>query len=231
MDIAYASGLIRLDRFAMRVWGGDVFGDLALQIAGPGQIRSRLRATITDLNLDDPVADALGRARETDPGVRSNYLASGNLDLRVDFRDRTLNGYLDLTKIGQALLVRLIDSLDPKGEDSQLQETGAAQHLRRHAGRDGRGRAPQGRGGLVRQNLMALDFVWDRTWVPFPRVWLLVTQPILGTVVTGSLAPIRRYSLSSVLDRPWVRKLNDSIFVGVLGGREILVRKREEQEL
>ncbi len=232
MDIAYASGLIRLDRFAMRVWGGDVFGDLALQIAGPGQIRSRLRATITDLNLDDPVADALGRARETDPGVRSNYLASGNLDLRVDFRDRTLNGYLDLTKIGQALLVRLIDSLDPKGEDSQLQETRG--QLNTYAGTLAGTVAGVRLKGVVvsiRQNLMALDFVWDRTWVPFPRVWLLVTQPILGTVVTGSLAPIRRYSLSSVLDRPWVRKLNDSIFVGVLGGREILVRKREEQEL
>lgn len=232
MDIAYASGLIRLDRFAMRVWGGDVFGDLALQIAGPGQIKSRLRATITDLNLDDPVADALGRARETDPGVRSNYLASGNLDLRVDLRDRTLNGYLDLTKIGQALLVRLIDSLDPKGEDSQLQETRG--QLNTYAGTLAGTVAGVRLKGVVvsiRQNLMALDFVWDRTWVPFPRVWLLVTQPILGTVVTGSLAPIRRYSLSSVLDRPWVRKLNDSIFVGVLGGREILVRRREELEL
>lgn len=232
MDIAYASGLIRLDRFAMRVWGGDVFGDLALQIAGPGQIKSRLRATITDLNLDDPVADALGRARETDPGVRSNYLASGNLDLRVDFRDRTLNGYLDLTKIGQALLVRLIDSLDPKGEDSQLQETRG--QLNTYAGTLAGTVAGVRLKGVVvsiRQNLMALDFVWDRTWVPFPRVWLLVTQPILGTVVTGSLAPIRRYSLSSVLDRPWVRKLNDSIFVGVLGGREVLVRRREELEL
>ena len=53
MDAGYASGLVRLDRVAMRVWGGDVFGDLALQIAGPGQLRSRLRATLTDLHLDD----------------------------------------------------------------------------------------------------------------------------------------------------------------------------------
>ncbi|MFO0723159.1 MAG: hypothetical protein U1E65_05215 [Myxococcota bacterium] len=231
MDISYGTGLLRLDRFAMRVWGGDVFGDVALQIAGPGHLKTRVRATVTDLNLDDPVADALARPRETDPAVRARYLASGNIDVRFDFSERTLNGYLDLTKMGPALLVRLIDSLDPKGEDTQLQETRS--QLNTYGGILGSTIAGVELKGVVvsiRQNLLALDFVWSRTWIEFPRLWLLVTQPTIGSVVVNGLAPIRRYSLSSFLAVPALRTVNELVFGSLLGGREILVKKRDELE-
>lgn len=207
LDVMYRSGVLRLDRFALQLWDGDVYGELALQIAGADHLRLRLRSTITDLNLDVPVASALGRGTAANKEL---YLVSGNIDLRLDLRERALNGYMDLTRMGREMIVAIIDVLDPLGKDSQLQETrgtlATGGWLQTYvAGLDLKGVEVS-----IKQNLLNADFRWSG-YLYDPR------RLLIGTFVINAVKPVRRYSLSPFLENPAIDRLNDSVFAGLRG--------------
>ncbi len=215
-DLAYQDGVFRLDRLGLHVFDGDVFGDLALQIAGPGQLRTRLRATMTNVDFDIPARAARGLP----PGRGGPaYRGSGNMDLRIDLGDRVMDGFFELSSLGPQALVTMIDALDPQQKDADLQRTRG--QLTVWLGAVGRyvvgielERANVG----IRQNLMSLDFDWGTNLL---SLWPLFRWN-LAPVVTRNVQGVEGYSLSFVLEQPWVRRLNESIFVGALGGRPLV---------
>lgn len=227
MDTTYVDGVFRVDRFATNIWGGAMFGDMAFQIAGQDHLRLRLRATMTDVNLDVPVAAATDR----DPAQGSDaepYLVAGNLDLRVDLRDRTLNGYFDFTKMGSDALVGLIDGMDPAGKNKGLQETRTMVSSNIATLADWTGVSLRGTVLTIRNNLMDLDFTWAfdlfrPSWNLFIVGLPIVTRLAFGPVVRRVVAsPLKGYSLSNYLEEPWVKNLNESVFTAALRGRLVV---------
>ena len=227
MDTTYVDGVFRVDRFATGIWGGAMFGDMAFQIAGQDHLRLRLRATMTDVNLDVPVAAATDR----DPAQGSDaepYLVAGNLDLRVDLRDRTLNGYFDFTKMGSDALVGLIDGMDPAGKNKGLQETRTMVSSNIATLANWTGVSLRGTVLTIRNNLMDLDFTWSYdlfrpSWNLFIAGVPILTRLAFGPVVMRVVAsPLKGYSLSNYLEEPWVKNLNESVFTAALRGRLIV---------
>jgi hypothetical protein len=211
-DLAYQDGIFRMDRLGLHVFDGDVFGDLALQIAGPGQLRTRLRATMTNVDFDIPARAARGLPPG---GGGAAYRGSGNMDLRIDLGDRVMDGFFELSSLGPQALVTMIDALDPQQKDADLQRTRG--QLTVWLGAVGRyivgielERANVG----IRQNLMSLDFDWGTNLL---SLWPLFRWN-LAPVVTRNVQGVEGYSLSFVLEQPWVRRLNESIF----GGRPLV---------
>jgi len=219
MDIAYRAGVVRLDRFSMRLWGGDIYGELAIQIADQDHLRLRFRSTLTNLNLDMPVAMAMSRQPIVGPDS-AEYLVSGNLDLRMDLRDRSINGYFDFTKMGSSALVGLIDALDPAGKDKGLQATRSS--IATFAVFGNFTARLAGTIMSIRNNLLDLDLVWE--YQPFELTWwsLLganVFRLLIGPIVMNSVAPNKDISLSHYLEGPWVKNLNRMVFVDAIRGR------------
>jgi len=207
VDALYSSGVIRLDRFAGQLWEGDVFGDLAVQLAGPDDIRARMRLTVTDLNIDIPTAPLLGIPR-VDPDDRELYLVSGIADLRVKVSRRSINGNVDID-MGAETIVRLIDAIDPKGEDEQLQS------IRSQLASILEGILPfvfgeelSGARIWVSQNLLNQTFVWDRPWFSYNP---LVPIFRLIQVATGELSELlagKRWEPTLVNLVPEIRRRN-----------------------
>lgn len=159
-DALYRSGVIRMDRLAVQVYEGDIFGDMSLQLASERDIRARMRVTATDLNLDVPTAAKVGKPRAS-AGARPLFLLSGVSDIKLDLGEQTINGKLDLTKMGGQLVIRILDVLDPEGKDSGLQST--------RAGLSGVlggffGERLAGVRVWIRENLLNQSFIWDRPW-------------------------------------------------------------------
>lgn len=210
-DILYGGGVLRLDRFALQVFEGDIFGSFALQLAARDAFRVRLQSGITDLNLDVPFSRVRGLPPISNPREKEPYLMSGTMDLQLDSRSRTINGSVDLTKMGAELFVRIIDAMDPNGENEQLQ--GTRSQLSTYMGLLGRdivGVSLQGMKIDIKHNLLSMAFDWYRPFFDFhatsaggvrwlPRLWLPVTQLLFGTTIVSVVPEIKRYSLSPYL--------------------------------
>ena len=207
VDALYRSGVIRLDRFAGQLWEGDVFGDLAIQLAGEDDVRARMRLTVTDLNIDIPTAPLL-RIPRADPSDRELYLVSGIADLRVKVSRRSINGGVDIA-MGAETIVRLIDAIDPAGEDEQLQS------IRSQLASILEGVLPfvfgealSGARIWISQNLLNQTFVWDRPWFsynPLVPLFRLIQE------VSGSLSELfagRRWEPTLVNLVPEIRRRN-----------------------
>ncbi len=164
VDAMYEAGVVRLDRLAFRVLEGDVFGDLALQVGAPGDLRLRTRLTATDLDLDLATAPILARER-LPPHARERFRLSGVSDLRVDVGEGTINGTLDVTKVSAPLAIRLLQALDPKDEDANLRRTrlGLSVMVDGVAGW-ALGEELRGVKVWIRENLLNQTFVWSRPW-------------------------------------------------------------------
>lgn len=217
LDALYKNGVLQLDRFAMQVWQGDIFGEMAVQLAGEDHLRFRLRSTVTDLNLDIPAATALGVQPVTAKGARDDYLVSGNVDLRVDLKEKAINGYFELNKMSTEMMVKIIDAMDPKGKDQQLQQTKSSVGLAVSFS-DVVSTWLSGVTVVIRQNLMNLDFVWSR------RLYNPLSV-MFGSFVVNAARPIRRYSLSPFLENPAIGRLKETMR-GALAGK-IIVPKEE----
>lgn len=210
-DILYGGGVLRLDRFALQLFEGDIFGSFALQLVGREAFRIRLQGGFTDLNMDVPFSRARGLEPISNPGEKEPYLMSGTMDLQLDSKSRSLNGSVDLTKLGAELFVRIIDAMDPNAENEQLQNTRST--LSTYMGLVGRdivGVSLQGMKLDIKHNLLSMAFDWYRPWfdvhatsaggLPWlPRLWLPATQLLFGTTIVSSVPEIKRYSLSPYL--------------------------------
>lgn len=110
-------GQVLVDWFTMHILGGDVSGDLALQIARDASFQGLANMKIT--NMDASYFAALNLK----PGADSELSA----DMRMAFvfapsvRDFSLD--MNVTKIGAQTLDRFIQLLDPEGRNKSLQDT------------------------------------------------------------------------------------------------------------
>ncbi len=226
-DVSYRNGVFKIDRFATRLWDGDLFGEMAFQVAEQDHLRFRMRATLTDLNLDVPVAAASGRT-PAQGGAAEPYQVAGNFDVRLDLRDRTLDGYFDFTKMGSDVLVGLIDGLDPERKSSGLQQTRETIGSGMDALAIWTGVSLQGTTMTIRNNLLDIDYKWafDPFGFPDSLIYLgvpIVTRSFLGpTFMEVTNSAVKGYSLSNYLEAPWVKNLNESVFTAAVRGRLVV---------
>lgn len=227
MDTSYANGVFAVDRFAMSLWGGALFGEMAFQIAEEDHLRVRLRGTMTDINLDIP--SAAGTGREPRLGADADpYTIAGNLDVRLDLRDRALDAYFDFTKMGKEVLVGvIIDGMDPERKSAGLQQTRATLNTYMGSLALWAGVRFDGTVMTIRNNLLDIDlkYAYEPFDLPgslFPP--LLVLRLVGGPVLmrTLSTAMPKGYSLSNYLEAPWVKNTNDAVFVDALRGRLVV---------
>lgn len=203
----WKSGVLRIDRFACRVWEGDVLGDLAVQLTPDRDVRVRLRGTMTDLNVDVPYATAKGIRPVTDPDDKEDFRVSGQMDVELALAQRTVNARIDLVKLSLPLVRRAFGAM--------LLEDGpavSALEIAQYAGvRPESGRI------WVSNNLFNASFDWERLWLHVSADqesiggkvadtilvlarWLLI--PTLGGYVINTVNnAVRNFSISAVLEQ------------------------------
>lgn len=117
LDGRLEQGMLLADWISMHILGGDVVGNLALQLGRSSEVRGDLAFQIS--NIDASYFEALS----IEPGPESEL----NADLQLDFlfgpgqRDLSLNA--NVTKIGSETLDRFLQSLDPEGTNPDIQDT------------------------------------------------------------------------------------------------------------
>lgn len=203
----WRSGVLRIDRFACRVWEGDVLGDLAVQVTPDRDVRVRLRGTITELNVDVPYAIAKGIDPVTDPSDKEDFRVSGQMDVELALKQRAVNARIDLVKLSLPLVRRAFGAL--LLEDSPAV---SALEIAQYAGvRPESGRI------WVSNSLLNVSFDWERLWlhvsadqesvggkvfdtILFPFRPLLI--PTLGGYVINTVNnAVRNFSISAVLEQ------------------------------
>ncbi|MBI4818842.1 MAG: hypothetical protein HY791_21405 [Deltaproteobacteria bacterium] len=210
MDPSYRSGVFRLDRFAMQIWDGDIFGHMAAQITEQGKIRFGIRGSVTDLDLDVPYAAAYGEPRSEDPEV---YRVSGILDLALDEVERTLGGNFELTKMSPQMVIRLLKVLDPEGANPSIQRSvGPLEAVLEVGALDILGERLSGVTVSIRQNLLSMSLHWDKiliglAWGAVPQVWLPALRVLQA--VAGGIANVfnQRFPLGIADVVPDIRRL------------------------
>jgi hypothetical protein len=162
--------VLRIDRFAASVWEGDVIGDLAVQLTADQNVRTRARLTMTELNLDIPYALAQHQPPVQDPEEKKSYKVTGTLDLRYGFRERSVNGQIDLVKIDKPSVERLF-RLIYKGKPNP-----ASENLARS---EKIGVRPISGNITIVQNLLYIKFDWERMWahIGFPFLNERLAEP------------------------------------------------------
>ena len=201
-------GVLRIDRFQAGLWEGDLLFDVALQVTPELDMKTRMRGTMTDLNLDIPYARAKGISAVTDPDEKAEYLASGVMDFEFGLNQRTLDGQLDVVRLSRALVDRLFGALDPSGKSSAAEALGYSELAAVR---------PVSAKIWIAQNLLNVQFEWERVlgfddlapwWLALdtvllaPRVvsaWILGGAWVIPTVNNS----VKRASVFNFLD-PYV---------------------------
>ncbi|MEL7368821.1 MAG: hypothetical protein AAFN74_07910, partial [Myxococcota bacterium] len=173
-------GVLRIDRFQGRLWEGDFLFDLAVQATPQLDLLTRLRGTVTDINLDIPYAQAKGLEPVTGED-KKKYRATGVLDFEFGLNERALQGQMDVLKVSRALVQRMFGAWDPNGNSSASE---ALRYSELAAVR------PKAAKIWISQNLLNVQFEWDSAlgfedplWLPIDVVLLaprLVSAWILG---------------------------------------------------
>ena len=209
MEGAWRSGVLRLDRLQTRLWEGDILGDLALQLTGDLNLRTRMRGTLTALNLDVPYAAAKGIPAVTKASQKELYKASATMDMAFALRERSVNGRVDVLRLSKPLVERLFGAIDPTGESAAVRALALSERA---------GVRPTSAKIWISHNLLNAQVDWERLWVHLhyesahPVDLLLDTffffvRPVLiptlgGLYVIPSVnAPIHRISISSDLEQ------------------------------
>jgi hypothetical protein len=108
-------GMLLVDWIAMHVLGGDINGNMALQIGRDASMRADLALRLS--NLDASYFEAL----DLEPGEKSEL----NADLQLGFlaapRSRDLTMFMNVTKIGSETFDRFLQLIDPKEEQESIQ--------------------------------------------------------------------------------------------------------------
>ncbi len=204
------SGVLRIDRLAVHVYEGDFMGDFAVQLTADGDLRARLRATLTDINLDVPYALARGTAF-VEGDEKQEFTTTATMDLQFGLRDRALNGRIDLARVSRAMLERIYGALGEE-ESSTVLAIKRSERI---------GVRPTSGYVSISYNLLRASFEWERLWPwkyvsianPFKHpgdafwdtfmlVGRIVTIPILGAETIRVVNDkFRRISLTSFIER------------------------------
>lgn len=204
-EARWASGMLRLDHFEAALWDGDVLADMVVQITPDLDLRARARGTVTELNLDIPYVLAAGKpASEATEG--DEYTTSAVMDLSFALKTRSLNGRIEITKVSLPLVERLFVGLDLSGGGGALRALSLSERV---------GVRPVAAKVWIAQNLLNVQFDWQRLWVHayFPSLWLspidfalIFLRPALIPTLGGLYViptvngAIHRLSLSGFLD-------------------------------
>ena len=172
-------GVLRIDRFQAGLWEGDLLFDVALQVTPELDVKTRLRGTMTDLNLDIPYARAKGIAPVTAPDEKAEYLASGVMDFELALNERALEGQIDVVRLSRPLVDRFFGALDPSGESSAARALGYSEIAAVR---------PVSAKLWIAQNLLNVQFEWERVlgfddWAPW---WLVVDTVLLAPRVVSA---------------------------------------------
>lgn len=191
LEALWRSGVFRVDRFAAALWEGDVLADIAVQVTADRNVRARIRATITDLNLDIPYAAARRIAPVSDPGQKDAYRVSGTLDFKFALKERSLNATIDMTKLRKPTVERFFGALDPRGTNDGIKNAQLALDMSESVGL-----RPIAGKIWISQNLMGLSLDWQR--LPF-----LLQFKSPGEYFSSWVAPLGFFKdLSFVFLRP-----------------------------
>lgn len=156
----WRSGVFRIDRFAASLWEGDVIGDIAIQLTADQNVRTRARLTMTDLNFDIPYALAAHQPPVADPEKKKDYQVSGTVDVKFGFRERSVNGRIDLVKLSKPSVERFFRLLYKDAPKNAPNPAISALESSEKIGV----RPVAGSISIV-QNLLYISFEWERLWV------------------------------------------------------------------
>ncbi len=207
-EAQWRAGVLRLDHFEAALWNGDLLYDMALQLTPDLDIKAHIRGTFTNLNLDIPYALATGRVPDTSE-EGEKYQTSATMDLSFALKERTLNGRIEITKLSQALVKRLFGGLALSGGGQAVEALGWSERA---------GVRPVAAKIWIAQNLLNVQFEWDRLWlhVYYPELTplkiamdtaLLFLRPFViptfgGLYIIPTVnGTVHRLSLSSFLDQ------------------------------
>ena len=172
-------GVLRIDRFQGGLWEGDLLFDVAVQVTPKLDLKTRLRGTLTDLNLDIPYAAAKGITPVNDPDEKAEYLASGIMDVEFGLNQRAIEGQMDVVRLSRALVDRFFGALDPSGQSS------AAEALRFSEFAAVR---PVAAKLWIAQNLLNVQFEWERVlgFDDFAPWWLVVDTALFAPRIVSA---------------------------------------------
>jgi hypothetical protein len=246
---SWRSGVFRVEHMSAALWEGDVLGDLAFQVTADQNVRTRMRLTITDLNLDIPYAVAKRVAPVTNAAERDDYKVSGTMDLQFGFKERALSGTIDLIKFRKPSVERLFDLLLGDANPAKLQMARSDIAYVR----------PVGGHIWITRNLLSLTLDWERMiyepklewndretafekFVAFldivPGFGLAVMSPTLGAYVMDSVNnSVRQVSIGNILEEKLADPRIDALFGFMTGrvtadpGRNVTSAPRAEHDL
>ena len=109
-------GMLLADALSMHILGGDVTGNMALQLGRDATVRADMAFKVS--NIDASYFKALN----LDPGPDSELSADMQLGLLLGSKNRDLTMNMNITKIGTETFDRFLQLLDPKSTDEKMQK-------------------------------------------------------------------------------------------------------------
>jgi hypothetical protein len=110
-------GMLLADSMSMHILGGDVTGNMALQLGRDATVRGDIAFKVS--NIDASYFKALSLK----PGPDSELSADMQLGLLLGPKSRDLTMNMNITKIGSLTFDRFLQLLDPTAKDQKLQDT------------------------------------------------------------------------------------------------------------
>jgi hypothetical protein len=115
LEARLQQGMLLVDWLAMHVLGGDVVGNLGVQLGADQSVRGDVAFKMSNIDA------SYFRGLQIEPGPQSELSADLQLGFLFGPRQRDLTLNMNVTKIGPETLDRFLQTLDPKGEDEELQ--------------------------------------------------------------------------------------------------------------
>jgi hypothetical protein len=114
LDGRIERGLLVADHVAMRILGGDLVGNMALQVG-------RNQELFGDMAFETSNIDASNfKLLELEPGPETELSADIRFSFMFSPAERDLTMDINVTKIGEEALDRFLQLLDPEGKDKNI---------------------------------------------------------------------------------------------------------------
>ena len=175
LDGRIEAGRLVADWISMKVLGGDIVGNLAVQVTSDASLRGDIAFQVSGLDASN------FKLLHLSPGADSELDADFRMGFLFAPRQRDLTMNMNVTKIGSNTLDRFLQLLDPEGHDKKLQST-----------RDNLGWVSIDEVAMwVRYENLNMDLAYStKIRIPFTQIGY---HPIPREL-------LRRYSLSGLLD-------------------------------
>ena len=116
MDLRYKDNVFRIDRMHLGFLGGDIIGQLAVQLLGDDPARPRLRFALQASGVN------LGYLTLGKTKVGPETEVSALIETDVDLHNGDVGGRINITEISLSQLDKLLQFLDPTGTDPKIQK-------------------------------------------------------------------------------------------------------------